>query len=337
MSKTNEFTHFIGIDVSKKTLDISVLREKEFLFHCQIENTPVSITAYFKLLKMKGIDLSSCLFCAENTGIYNEHLQQVCISKGVALWIEKAIQIKRSQGLVRGKNDKIDSLRIAQYCFKNQEDVVLWQAPRAVLTTIRRLVTLRKNMLDAMNQIKQAINEKSFMTSNDKKQLQSACKTSITTLQNDIKKIELQILQIVKQDTVLNKLYTLVSSVNGVGMQTAIEVILTTNEFKNFKDAKKFACYSGVVPFDYSSGTSINKRPKVSKMANTNLKTLLHMAALSVVRMPGDLREYFARKVAQGKNKMLVINAIRNKIILRIFAVVKSEKPYQKDFVYSFG
>lgn len=72
-------------------------------------------------------------------------------------------------------------------------------------------------------------------------------------------------------------------------------------------------------------------------MANVSLKTLLHMSALSAVAMKGEMREYFIRKVTQGKNKMSVINAIRNKLILRIFAVVKKDQSYQKDFSFSFG
>jgi transposase len=120
-------------------------------------------------------------------------------------------------------------------------------------------------------------------------------------------------------------------------MFTAIEVIIATNEFKNFTNAKQFACYCGVVPFDFSSGTSIHKRPRVSSMANVSLKTLLHMSALSAVAMKGEMREYFIRKVTQGKNKMSVINAIRNKLILRIFAVIKKDQSYQKDFSFSFG
>lgn len=337
MSKTNEFEYFIGVDVSKKTLDISVLKQKEFLFHNQIDNTPRSITSFLKQLKGKGIDPNRCLFCAEHTGIYNEHLQRVCTEKELALWVEKPLQIKRSQGLTRGKNDKVDSLRIAHYCFKNQDEAVLWEAPRAVLVTIRRLVTLRQNLLGSVNRIKQVINEKTFLSREDKRLLQSTCKTSVSALQKDIRQIEKQLLSIIKNDSELNRLYTLVTSVDAIGMHTAIQIILTTNEFKDFTEAKKFACYAGVVPFEYSSGTSINKRPRVSKMANMSIKKLLHMAALSAIRMKGDLGEYFIRKVSQGKNKMLVINAIRNKLILRIFAVVKKNKSYQKDLCLPFG
>lgn len=95
------------------------------------------------------------------------------------------------------------------------------------------------------------------------------------------------------------------------------------------------ACYSGVVPFANQSGTSINGKHRVSSYADKSIKTTLHLAAMSAIRLKNDLREYYLRKVAEGKNKMSVLNAIRNKIIHRIFAVIRSQIPYQYDLLLS--
>lgn len=95
------------------------------------------------------------------------------------------------------------------------------------------------------------------------------------------------------------------------------------------------ACYAGVAPFEHSSGTSVRYKMKVSPMADKELKRLLHLAALSVIRLKNDLAAYFKRKVAEGKNKMSVLNAVRNKIIHRIYALIKSEKNYQNNLVVS--
>lgn len=336
MTKSTDLNYFIGIDVSKKTLDISVLIDNEFASHHQIENTQEAFKAFLSSLKKRKIDLYKCVFCAENTGVYNEPIKGVSEVLGLKLWIEKPLQIIRSQGMVRGKNDKIDSLRIAKYAYKNQESASFWSSPRKVLITIKRMLSVRKNLLKSQKQLKLALKEKSFLGS-DLPILSSSCERTMNALKIDIQSLEKEILQLIRTDSQLNHMYQLITSIDGVGMFTAIEVIIATNEFKNFDSAKKFACYCGVVPFEYSSGTSINKRPRVSSLANLNLKTLLHMAALSTVAMKGELQNYFIRKVAQGKNKMSVINAIRNKIILRIFAVIKKNKSYQKDFSFSFG
>ncbi len=115
----------------------------------------------------------------------------------------------------------------------------------------------------------------------------------------------------------------------GISQTTAAEIILTTNEFQDITDPKKFACYAGVVPFERSSGQR-KGRPKVSHMANKKVKSLLHLGAMSAIQHCTQLKAYYQRKVKEGKNKMLVINALRNKLIHRVYAVVKRGKKYNK-------
>lgn len=115
-----------------------------------------------------------------------------------------------------------------------------------------------------------------------------------------------------------------------MGKVTSWYMITTTNEFKSHRDPRKYACYSGVVPFDHSSGTSIYQRPRVSHMANKKVKQVLHMSALSATIMKGELNDYYQRKVKEGKNKMLVLNNIRNKLIHRIFKCVQENRKYDK-------
>ncbi|MEZ5037261.1 MAG: IS110 family transposase [Chitinophagales bacterium] len=94
---------------------------------------------------------------------------------------------------------------------------------------------------------------------------------------------------------------------------------------------RSLACHCGVAPFERSSGLFKGKA-RVSHMANKRLKTALHMAALSAMKLDKELKQFYERKVAEGKSKMSVINAIRNKLIHRIFAVIKRATPYQKDY-----
>ncbi|MDR0728788.1 MAG: IS110 family transposase, partial [Prevotellaceae bacterium] len=59
------------------------------------------------------------------------------------------------------------------------------------------------------------------------------------------------------------------------------------------------------------------------------------MAALSVAtRTKGELHDYYIRKVAEGKNKMLVINAVRAKLVMRMFAVIKNNCFYEKNYAF---
>ncbi len=155
------------------------------------------------------------------------------------------------------------------------------------------------------------------------------------TLQ-ELKQIEKEILALIKSDERLNELHSYITSVDAVGVITSANVLVTTNEFLDITEAKKFSCYGGVVPFKDGSGKVV-KKEKVSHKANKKIKKLLHLVAMSAVRIKGEIKEYYERKIKEGKNKMSVINAIRNKIILRIFACVNNKRNYEKKYVYSLA
>lgn len=110
--------------------------------------------------------------------------------------------------------------------------------------------------------------------------------------------------------------------------QTAIYLIIATKGFKAFTSSRKFACYAGVAPFEYSSGSSVRGRTKVSNMADKKMKSLLQMCALSAIKYDPQLREYYNNKKGQGKNVMLVLNNIRCKIISWVFSVVSRQTPF---------
>ena len=121
---------------------------------------------------------------------------------------------------------------------------------------------------------------------------------------------------------------SLLTSIPGVGIQTALAFVIYTNNFKLINEGKRLACFAGVVPFPNQSGT-IRKKDRVSKHANMILKRIIHLAAMSVCKTKGELGEYYRRKIAEGKNKMSVLNALRNKLIQRMCAVINRQEPYQ--------
>jgi len=324
---------FIGIDVSKQTLDITVLNNNEKKMYEQIVNSDQSIKSFLKKLRDQKITLSDCLFCLEHTGIYNTHFLKVMEEKKLAVCLESSVHIKQSGGLLRGKNDKIDSFRIALYAFKNKEFLTLWQPERTVIRHLRRLSGIRERLLNARKQIAHTIKEdKKFISKDCSAQMTRCCKQSIKALGEDVKKTEIEIKKIIDSDERLKELFSIIESVPGVGKVTAAEIVINTNEFRKINDPRKYACYAGVAPFEHSSGTSVKGKTRTSKKANMKAKSLLHMTALSAARFSEDIREYYQRKVAEGKNKMNVLNAVKNKIIHRIFACVNQKRLYDKNY-----
>ena len=330
------YNFFIGIDVSKKTLDFAVIKGKEILFSYTGENDEPGIKKFWAQLKsQQGFCINEAIFCMEHTGIYNQHLLSFLYAKKAPVCLEAAIHIKLSSGLQRGKNDQIDAVRIAQYACKNSTELKLWQPKRMVIQQLKHLSALRGRLINARKQLTVAINETiSFdkAAANESKKL---CKASLKSLDEDIKRVDLKVDQIIVSDEELKRLFSIVTSVDGIGKVTATEMIITTNEFKDITDPAKFACYAGVAPFEYSSGSSLKGKSRVSHKANKNMKSLLHMAALVAINYNADLKAYYQRKVEQKKNKMLVINAVRNKLIWRIFACVKNNRLYQKNYQFA--
>ena len=110
--------------------------------------------------------------------------------------------------------------------------------------------------------------------------------------------------------------------------------IAATNEFKLHTNSRTLACYAGVAPFEYSSGKSIKRKPKINPAANKKLKSLLHIAAMGTITKKGAFKKYYDRKVKEGKHKLSVINAIRNKLVKRISAVIQRDTPYINETLY---
>jgi transposase len=247
------------------------------------------------------------------------------------VWVENAIQIKRSSGIVRGKQDKIDAQRIAMYAYKNVDAARLWKPAREIVDQIRNLASLRDRMVQTQKKLQTPIDE--LQAVGEKKMAELLAKSinkSLKAIDADIKKIELKITALMKKDESLNHVFKLVTSVVGIGFVTATNLIIHTKEFTIMNDSRKLACFCGVAPFPHQSGTSIRGKTRVSHMANKKLKTNLHMASLTAVKFDKELKGYYERKVAEGKNKMSVLNAVKCKLLARVVSVVNNNKEYVK-------
>lgn len=331
--------HFIGIDVSKDTLDVSVVIDGKNIRHYKIKNNTREIKSTItKIFKAFVATIDDTVFCMEHTGLYNLPLVKWLQIQQAKIWLESGVHIRKTLGLVRGKNDKVDSERIAMYAFTNQHQIKLWKAPRKIIERITVLLSQRSRLIKVKKQLNTANKEqKQFIDKDIMKSVNKYTSKTIDVINKQLTAIEKEILELIQEDEKLNRLYKIITSVNGIGFVIATYILITTNEFVSINNPKKYACYSGVAPFEHTSGSSIRGKNRVSQMANKTIKTLLHLAAISSIRIQGEMQDYYNRKVAEGKNKMSVINAIRNKLILRIFACVKENREYEKIYDYKFG
>jgi transposase len=332
-TKQKMANYFIGVDVSKKKIDNALLRDGVILSKHVVENTSACIedflTPYVKQFQLAGDEVWVCM---EHTGVYNYPLLKVLEKLGVKACVEPPMQIKKSQGMVRGKTDAVDAVRIAQYAYKNRETLKAWKPQRGALQKIKALLSQRARLVRAKVQLQVPVEEcEGFSDASIAKALASSIKNSIRGIEKDLGAIEAKIQETVKADEQLSVQFTRATSVVGIGPVTALNMMVETGGFELIKNPKSFACHAGVAPFEKSSG-EMKGRARVSKMANMNLKKLLHLAALSAIQHSLEIKQYYERKVAEGKNRMSVINAVRNKLIKRVFACINQERTYEKNY-----
>lgn len=314
---------YIGVDVSKSTLDICVLTEG-FQEHFQVGNTKKGIVSFFKGYTGKTVKV-----CCENTGKYSWLLLDLLSSMSVTIYQVNGLHLKRSMGLVRGKDDVVDAYRIALFISKNCRELAPFQEMDKDLLKIKVLLSNRDLLVKQRAQHKAAIKENEVLSVIGLSPVESHSQEIVDYLTVKIKCVEKQIVTIIRESHKLRGQNDIITSIPGVGPIVSWHILVKTNGFKRITKAKKFACYSGVAPFHVRSGSSIYTKPKVSHYADKPMKKLLHMAAITAVHRENDLRDYYLRKLEEGKNKMLVLNAVRNKIIQRAFAMIKSGKKYR--------
>src|SRR5688572_8931195 len=328
---------FMGCDISQDSFNYCLRNASGIILNGKVENTATHIRKWISALKKEhGLDLSQVIFCMEHTGIYGLILIRVLHERSHHVCVESAANIKLSLGLQRGKNDKVDARRIAEYAMRYTDRLKHWKPKRAILQKLQLLNGMRARLLKTRGILSRNIQEvKVFMGKEEYLILKKGTQAALSGIEKDIKQADKQIADLIKSDENLRNLSRLVTSVHGVGMVTCSALLVKTNEFQDFTEAKKFACTAGLAPFDHSSGKSIRGKTRVSHRAHKDLKTLLHMCAVGCIGRKGEYQDYFERKVAAGKNKMLVINAVRNKIVHRIFAVVRNQVMYQKNYQYN--
>ena len=239
-----------------------------------------------------------------------------------------AVEVKRSKGIARGKDDKTDSKDIAFYACTNTHKLRPSAMPARSIQQLKLLFAEREKVLKAQSIFARTAENKEFVSKEVFDTVEALNRSITNQLNKSLTEIEAKMLDIIASKEQLWQQYKLVTSIPGIGTQTAIYLLIATKGFEVFENWRQLACYAGVAPFPYQSGTSIKGRTKVHPLADKKLKSLLNMCAMVAVRHDNELKVYYKRKTAEGKSKMLVINNVRAKLLARVFAVINRGTPF---------
>jgi transposase len=317
----------VGIDVSKDTLDVFIRG-----INCSfvVKNGPKGFSTLLETICKEAQCKHNQLFiCFENTGKYSKMLSAFLHSMKIVFFMETPLAIKKSLGITRGKNDRIDAQRIADYAFEKQHKIKPTVLPGAEIENLKMLLTLREKLVKHRTAHKNGITDLHDCYREGETQfIKELQEKLICRFDKAIQDVENEIERIIKENDSLLNNYHLIQSVKGIAKINAFYFIAYTANFTLFTTARAYACYCGIAPFETSSGT-VKGRAKVHQYANKQLKSLLNMAASSVIQTKGEYRDYYNKRVKElGKSKMSTLNIVRNKLVYRVFAVVNRQTPY---------
>ena len=326
---------FIGLDVSKASLDCAVF-QKKVEYVQQFDNSLDGCLLMVERLKeLYGIPPSKWLVVFENTGNYSRGLTEWLACKQIPFVRENALVVARTLGIRRGKNDKADAKFLAQYAFEKQHTLQPTVLANDLLVSIKDLLSLRKLVVKQKKALAVSLKERTQNNAPLPLECQIGIQDLIEQYDTQIQRIDKQIQETIYQDEQLKKNYQLCQSVVGIGPIIAAYLVAYTNNFTSFSNARKFASYCGVAPFLHHQSGVKKGTHKVSHLANKTIKTLLGMGARAAIQYDPEMRLYQHRKLEEGKHPNLIMNNVKNKLIQRAFAVVKRQEEYVKLMSYA--
>ena len=324
---------FIGIDVSKKTLDASIFVAGEVVNkfpHVQMRNDRQGFKDLLRWAKGQGVKTKDTLFGLEFTGYYSDALEQFLTKKQICYTMLPTTVVKHYQRGPHDKNDKIDSAKIADYLFRfnGTECIKLRVLPSKAMQELKALKSERKFY------VQQRVACENRQNVAKSKQEQKHLQKAIDLFNEQIEQIEQQMAEVVTSDEEIYLTYTRLLTIPGIGPVNAINTIANTQDFTAFETARQYAKYVGVAPSEHSSGTSVRWRGRPSPHADLQAKADLSMAAMRAVEFSCDMSIYYERKLGNRPNdkdvKRKALNAVKFQLIKMMFAVVRQDRVFEQ-------
>lgn len=317
---------FIGCDVSKYTLDFAIYQRgmdyRKFK-HYQVSNDEAGFKELLKWLKSNGVKkYKDTVVGIEHTGYYSNALAEWLFRKRITFCYLHPLDVKNYISSSRNKNDSEDACMIADYLYTMREKLTPSTPEPSKIKQLRALRNERaliiKSRTAFLNLLKN-IDEPASI-----KRMQ----TIINELNTQVKAIEKSIMEAINSNEKIKQNYNLITTIPGIGLVNAINTIIATCNFTKFQTARQYAKFCCICPLSNESGISVRGGEHISKKGHNELKTDLTEAARSTIIHNSQMKAYYQRKRAQGKSHGCVMNAIKFKLVCRMFAVIIRQSPY---------
>ena len=320
----DKYTKIIGIDISKDVFDVSDMDDR----HMQFLNTVKGFKNFLKSISPNAI----CVM--EATGYYHIQLAYYLLEHNVSVSIVNPLSVKRfiQMKLSKIKTDKSDAKMIRLYGQNNE--LKLWKGNSKNQTASLQIARLLDNYTKQTTALKNKIHGEITLGKPAPVVLKSL-KRSLKFLQKEKKLLEEKLEALVKEEhsTMLSNL----ESIPGMGRKTASLLIVYTDAFSRFDSASALCSYCGITPIIRQSGSSVNSRPRISKMGNQKLRNLLFLCSFTASIHNKACKAIYQRITNKGKSKKLALIAVSNKLLKQAFAIAKSGIPYDSEYQSALG
>ena len=226
---------FVGIDFSKRRMDVSIV-EKDFpeqaIAYKQFANNAEGANEMCNWVE-RTTNASTkhdgeVLFCCEHTGSYCLEVCDYLSENGKYIWLGNPLDIKRSMGLVRGKDDVIDSRRIATFAAEKHHKAVLYMRPEDSTRTLKYLLSIRNTLIEQKKALSCQIKE-NFPKLHDAAllcKIENELKHALDFIKAEIKKIEKMMLDIILSNKEYKHTFDILTSMKGVALINAAAIIV---------------------------------------------------------------------------------------------------------------
>ena len=312
-------TNFFGIDISKDVFDVMDMKNN----HYQFLNNSIGFKDFAKILD----ENSHCVM--EATAYYYSQLAYFLVDKNIKVSVENPIAVKRfiQMKLSKIKTDKSDAKMICLYA--QNVDLKLWTGNSKNQIECLQITRLLNVYIKQSTALKNKIHGEQAL-GNPSPAVVRSLNRNLKQNKNEQLVLEKKLTELVKQEH--QQLLTLLESIPGLGRKTSIMLIIITDGFNRFDSASGLCSFSGLTPIIRKSGTSVNGKPRISKMGNQRLRNLLFMCSFTACIHNKACKDIFDRITNKGKCKKLALMAVCNKLIKQAFAVAKSGIPYDENY-----
>lgn len=315
-------TLFLGIDIAKDTFQITLLDAGR-----TVEGSFANDRAGFKKLAawLKKRKVKTVWACMEATGRYGEDLAEYLYTAGHQVSVVNPMVIKafaQSQ-LTRNKTDEVDAGLIARYCQTHQP--LPWSPPPQEVRELQEILKQYDALQASLQQVKNR--QQSGLRSTvvlDQLQVQREF------LEQQIQGLLKRLRQHIDRHPNLKHRQDLLESIPGIGDLTAAKI--QAADIDRFEDASAFAAYAGLTPMRRTSGSSVRRQTKMSKIGDASLRRSLYMPAVVAIRWNPVIQQFYDRLCQRGKCKMVAIGAAMHKLLRIAYGVIKSNSPFDKNF-----